>query len=139
MVGGIMLQFYLMAVLFNAAAGLLLVFAKEEPQDAAAGLNFFETKNFRLILGVLTVFTGIMKLLSVVQGDIPVLGDFLPALTGIGGGICLLYGYYKVSSSVPLTLPAFFETVFGSGQKYLGIACLAAALLHFVFPHVLFL
>ena len=59
-----MIQFYLLSVVLNAASGLLLVFSKQVPEDAAeasaAGLSFFETKNFRLVLGLLTALTGIM-------------------------------------------------------------------------------
>ncbi|MGI5172219.1 hypothetical protein H0R92_01270 [Treponema sp. OMZ 840] len=138
-----MIQFYLLSVVLNAASGLLLVFSKQIPEDAAetsaAGLSFFETKNFRLILGILTIFTGIMKLLTVVQGDIPVLGDLIPALAGICAGLCLLYEYYKASASVSFTLPAFFEKIFIDGRKYMGIFCIVIATLHFIFPRVLFL
>ena len=138
-----MLQFYLLSVLMNAAAGLILVFAESDPRDAAetgaAGLSFFETKNLRLIAGILTALTGIMKLLSAVQGDIPVLGDLLPALAGIVGGACLLYEYYKASSSMSVSLPDILEKIFVAGRKYVGIFCIVAAAVHFIFPRVLFL
>ena len=135
-----MIQFYLLSVVMNVAAGLVLIFTKEVPEDAAqasaAGLSFLETKNFRLALGVLSAFVGIIKLLSVVQGD---LGDLVPAVAGIVGGACLLYEYYKVSSTVPVTMPSFFETLFVSGRKYVGIACVAVGTVHFILPRVLFL
>lgn len=138
-----MIQFYLLSVLLNTATGLLLVFSKQIPEDAAeasaAGLSFFETKNFRLILGILTAFTGVMKLLSVVENDIPLLGDLVPALVGIVGGACLLYEYYLASSSVEVSLSPFFENIFVKGRKYIGIVCLLAATLHFILPQVLFL
>ena len=106
-----MIQFYLLSVVLSAASGLLLVFSKQVPEDAAeasaAGLSFFETKNFRLVLGLLTALTGIMKFLSVVQGDIPVIGDLIPAVAGISAGVCLLYEYYKASASVSFSLPPF--------------------------------
>ena len=138
-----MIQFYLLSVVMNVAAGLVLIFTKEILEDAAqasaAGLSFLETKNFRLALGVLSAFVGIIKLLSVVQGDVPVLGDLVPAVAGIVGGACLLYEYYKVSSTVPVTMPSFFETLFVSGRKYVGIACVAVGTVHFILPRVLFL
>ena len=138
-----MIQFYLLSVVLNAASGLLLVFSKQVPEDAAetsaAGLSFFETKNFRLVLGLLTALTGIMKFLSVVQGDIPVIGDLIPAIAGISAGVCLLYEYYKASSSVSFSLPPFFEKLFIAGRKYMGIFCILAATRHFIFPRVLFL
>ena len=123
-----MIQFYLLSVVMNVAAGLVLIFTKEVPEDAAqasaAGLSFLETKNFRLALGVLSAFVGIIKLLSVVQGDVPVLGDLVPAVAG---------------STVPVTMPSFFETLFVSGRKYVGIACVAVGTVHFILPRVLFL
>ncbi|MFI3258177.1 MAG: hypothetical protein R3Y36_07770 [Spirochaetales bacterium] len=138
-----MIQFYLLSIVLNAMTGLLLVFSSQKTEDVqetvAAGLSFFETKNFRLILGILTVFAGLMKLLSVIDGDIPVIGDILPALAGITGGTCLLYEYFIASSSVEVSLNPVFESIFVKGRKYLGIACITVAVFHFIIPQVLFL
>lgn len=138
-----MIQFYLLSVLLNLITGLLLISAKEIPKDAietsANGFLFFETKNFRLIIGILAVFIGIMKFLSVFGNDFVFFGDLLPALAGIVGGVSLLYEYYIASSSVTVSLNPFFENIFVKGHRYVGVACVLVAILHFIFPRVLFL
>jgi hypothetical protein len=91
------------------------------------------------VLGILTAVTGFFKILSAVRGDIPVLGDLLPALAGLAGGFALIYEFYKGRSSVDdETLPAVILKLAAS-KRYIGVVCLLAAALHFLFPAVLFL
>ncbi len=138
-----MIQFYLLSVVFNTLAGLLLILSKplaEDSQEATiAGLPFYETKNFRLMVGIIASFAGLMKLLTVMGSNIPILGDIIPAIVGIVGGACLLYEFYVSSSKVEIHLSPLFEKVFVGGRKYVGIACLVVALLHFLVPQALFL
>lgn len=99
----------------------------------------FSNRNFRLVTGVLSVLVAIMKLLSVFRNDVPVLGDLLPAVAGFLGGASLLIEYYLVTSNMKPDLPAKIEGLLIDGRKYIGILCIAAAVLHFIFPQVLFL
>ena len=94
---------------------------------------------FRLVIGILGVFVGIMKLLSVFRNDVPVVGDLLPAIAGCAGGAALLIEYFISSTTQALSLPPLVETVFVDSRKYVGVLCLVAAVLHFIFPQVLFL
>lgn len=119
-----MAQFYFLSVLLNILAGLVLVYGKSLVQkkneisvsgddlfdtaesdgaenattkdsvayDAIHGT--FENRTFRLVVGILAVFVGIMKILSVFRNDIPVIGDLVPALAGLAGGAALLVEYY---------------------------------------------
>ena len=109
---------------------------QEKVSDA---FSSFDGRSFRLVTGVLCAFVGIMKLLSVFRNDVPVVGDLFPALAGLCGGAALLLDYYGNSTSLELNLPAFVETVFVDSKKYIGIACLVAGLVHFVFPQVMLL
>jgi hypothetical protein len=101
--------------------------------------TFFDDKTFRLVLGVLTSFVGLMKLLSVVHNDIPVVGDLIPALAGLFGGVSLLVEYYCQNASGELKLPDLVQRLFVDDRKYIGYLCMAAAVLHFLFPDVLLL
>ncbi len=138
-----MIQFYLLSVVFNTLAGLLLIFTKpmaEDSQEATiAGISFLETKKTRLILGIATAFVGLMKILSVINNDVPVIGDLLPAAMGIIAGLTLLYEYYISTSSVKVELNHVVETLIVGGRRYVGFACLIVALLHFLLPRALFL
>ena len=137
-----MLQFYFLSILLNALTGSVLLFAAQT--DAAAETDsripsFVYDETFRLVLGILTALTGFFKLLTVVRGDVPVVGDLLPALAGLAGGITLLYEFYKKRSSFDETsLPSLFRSLV-TGQRYIGIVSLVSAALHFLFPTVLFL
>ncbi len=101
--------------------------------------TFFDDPTFRLVIAILSGFTGILKLLSTIQNDVPVIGDLIPAIAGLAACFALLIEYYIQKSSVELKLPAVLSTIFIGGRKYLGIFCIIAGVLHFIFPRVLFL
>lgn len=102
-------------------------------------IPFLEDSSFRLVLGILMVLTGLMKLLSPIQYDVPVVGDLVPALAGLAGGFSILLEWYRNKSTVGVNLPGVIDKIFVEGRKYLGIFCIAAGVLHFIFPRVLFL
>ncbi|MBQ2314889.1 MAG: hypothetical protein II187_08280 [Treponema sp.] len=158
-------QFYFLSVLFNILAGLILVYGRDLTQgddeadeeleligedDGNAGgekvrgaslfkdFDGFNNATFRLVIGILSTFVGIMKLLAAYDG-IPVLGDLLPAFAGIGAGASLLIEYYLLNASDPDTLPEGLQSVFIDSRKYIGVLCLVVGLLHFIFPRVLVL
>jgi len=102
-------------------------------------VSFFDNRNFRLVLGVLCVLVGLMKLLSVFRNDVPVIGDLIPAIAGLISGASLLVEYYLVSSSSGINISEKVEKYLIGGRKYIGVFCLIAGLLHFIFPQVLLL
>ena len=156
-----MAQFYFLSVLFNLLAGLIIVYGKkltgetsltvtEEDSDLSPdsdekhskvsdALGKFDSRSFRLVLGVLCMFVGLMKFLSVFRNDIPFIGDIVPALAGLAGGAALLIEYYSASASVNLELPAWANRIFIESRKYVGVFCLSAGLLHFICPQVMLL
>ncbi len=137
-----MLQFYFLSIMLNLVTGLILVFKSPEKADGEADHQpeeVYETPTFSLVLGILTFGTGFFKILTVIRGDIPVIGDLFPALAGLAGGFCLLYQYYRNKTAPEFRHHGAFEAIFVDGSKYIGIAVLLAALLHFLFPTVLFL
>lgn len=101
--------------------------------------TFFDDMTFRLVVAILSGLTGVLKLLSTVQNDVPVIGDLIPAVAGLAACFALLIEFYIQKSNVELKLPSFLTTVFIGGRKYLGILCIIAGVLHFIFPRVLFL
>ncbi|MDR3283596.1 MAG: hypothetical protein LBS97_00255 [Treponema sp.] len=143
-----MLQFYLLSVLLNVLTGLVLFFSfgKEQPAgDVQFGKAIsiddpalFENKTFRLVLGLASGLVGILKLF-VVAGSVRVFGDLLPALAGIAGACTLLLDYFTSTTSIEVNLPHGVDMVFRQGAKYIGIACITIAALHFIFPKTLFL
>lgn len=153
-----MLQFYFLSILLNLVTGLVLFCEKapaqedflddgfDPPSDGGDGarsgnplLGLMESKNFNLVLGVLDVLVGLLKLLSVVQNGVPVLGDLFPAAAGLVGGFCVLLQFYMETNSIDYVPNGLLQKVFVDSRRTVGICCLAVATLHFVFPRVLFL
>ena len=153
-----MLQFYFLSILLNLVTGLILFCEKEPVQDslfdddldlsdkasesAASNnpiLGVMESKNFKLVLGVLSVLVGLMKLLSVVQNDVPVIGDLFPAVAGLVGGFCILLQFYMETNSIDYVPNGLLQTIFVDNRRTIGICCLVVATIHFIFPKVLFM
>lgn len=143
-----MLQFYFLSVLLNCIAGLVLALGKgstatlesvDSPIQSKNSPDIFENRTFKLVIGILTCFTAIIKLLSAFPGSVPVIGDLIPAAAGLLGGAALLIDYYLGQESVESKLNPKLENLFIANKKYIGILCIVAALLHFLFPKVVIL
>jgi hypothetical protein len=136
-----MIQFYFLSIIFNAAAGYCLITGGEDGDAATETslLSSIRNETFRLILGILTSVTGLLKLLSSVQGDIPVVGDLLPALVGFITGFILLFEYYRRRTALASEVSEKLEGLLIKNKKWIGFLALAVAGLHFLFPTVLFL
>jgi uncharacterized membrane-anchored protein len=136
-----MIQFYFLSVLFNAAAGYVLVM-DEKTQDGGVTTGpyfFLDNDTIRLILGILTLISGLLKLLSAIQGDIPVIGDLLPAIMGLIAGFILIYEYYHTKTELELKNSEILDRILLKNKKWVGFVAVASAILHFLFPSVLFL
>ena len=135
-----MLPVYFLSILFNGLTGLILVFGKEETEDGALALSF-NNEIFRLITGVLSVFTGIMKLLAPMANNFPVVGDMLPALIGIAGGFILIFEFYRHRTPDSPSF-GFLEraaSFIGRYRIVSGIVCLGTAAIHLIFYQINFL
>jgi hypothetical protein len=136
-----MIQFYLLSILFNVVAGMALLGEDHgEENTVETGIRFsFQNETFRLLLGLFTMSIGLLKLLSPVQGDVPVVGDLVPAVAGLGSGFILLVDYYRNRTAlVEERVLKITETV-ARNRRWAGFAAIVAAVLHFLFPHAFLL
>jgi hypothetical protein len=135
-----MLPVYFMSILFNALTGYILAFGKEETDAGSLSLSL-NNETVRLIIGGLSFITGILKILSPVSGNVPIIGDLFPALAGLTGGFILIYDFYR--SKAPDTTAADYmeriASLVGRNRKITGLACIGAAALHFIFYPIVFL
>ena len=126
----------------NGIAGFLFVYGDAfEGKDADGNPKQSSfAGGFRLIVGIVAAVTGILKLLAPVRG-VPILGDLLPALAGMLAGFMLVYGFYRdnVSKSDDAGKLDMFGGALIVYKKPIGIACIAVAVLHFLFYGALFL
>lgn len=179
-----MAQFYFLSILFNVAAGLILVYgaklseinrtdvkeiqvkdtakkgskksskkgnaSAKESKSAEENLPaeklgsfknapFLNDRTMRLVIGMFSGFVGIMKLLTVFKGDVPVIGDLFPALAGLLAGASLILEYYMNTTTEPVSIPEPAVAILVDARKYVGLLCLLVAVLHFIFPGVLLL
>lgn len=134
-----MLQFYFLSILCNALAGYALITDSEAKSSILDGIrSYVLDETFRLVLGVLTMVVGFFKILSVIRGDIPVIGDILPGAAGLVAGFSLLFEFYKSRSTVIDEQTEKIETFLTTNRKWVGYAAIISAGTHFLFPTVLF-
>ena len=135
-----MLQFYFLSVVLNALAGYILVSGEDKGILEFKGGFSLKDETFRLVVGILSVVTGLLKILSVIEGDVPVVGDLFPALTGFLSGFILLFEYYRNRSSIDsIESTVKIDRILIANKKVIGMAAVIAAALHFLFPKVLLL
>lgn len=162
-------QFYCLSVVLNILAGLILVygmdltkknteldvaestqdaeeFSKDESQKKLIpgiklpkNLSGLNSKGLRLVVGIATAGIGLIKFFYSYR-SIPILGDLIPSLIGMAGGVSVLIEYYAANvTDDDFELSDNLQAIFITPRKYIGVACLAAALLHFLFPRAIFL
>ncbi|MDR1248034.1 MAG: hypothetical protein LBK63_01915 [Treponema sp.] len=136
-----MIQFYFLSILFNGLSGYALISASnEDVADPEMGFRLsLQNEICRLILGAATIITGLLKILSSLRGDVPVVGDLVPALAGFLAGFVLVFEYYRGRSTLEPEHTEKIEQVLMHNKKWIGYISLAAAALHFILPSVLFL
>jgi hypothetical protein len=137
-----MYQFYFLAVATNIVAGAALA---GNGMDQKLGLSslfnreLLDQTGFRVGLGILTFIVGIFKFLTVDPDDVPVVGDIVPAVSGLVLGITLMLEYYKARSDVSSPFVERLELLFGNNSSIFGTAGIAVGVLHFLFPRLLLL
>ncbi len=137
-----MIQIYLLSVFTNLIAGAVLSVDGEEDRlriSSILNVELITSSGFRLVLGLTTFLVGFFKFLSVTPGDVPVVGDLIPALSGVIQGMILLVLYYRERSEVSSPALDTLDRVFVSNRVMFGTAGVLIAALHFLFPTVLFL
>jgi hypothetical protein len=143
--GGVMIQLYFLSILCNGLTGYILI-RNDSGDDGLIETSMrFSARNstFRLGLGIVSAVTGLLKLLSPVSDNWPVLGDLIPGLAGIAAGFMLIFGYYREhASDVAFSGEGKMDHIGDSVlkfQKGAGFALLFLALLHFLFPRAILL
>ena len=139
-----MIQFYFLSIVLNLVGGYALCADLPFPKPGSFdGVRIFLfDRSVRLVLGILMAVTGVFKLFNAIRGDLPVVGDFLPATAGIAGGIALLVELYNrpdVNPSGAERKPGRAERLFMQNKSVIGIAAMITGVVHFAFTMVLFL
>ena len=153
-------QFYCLSVVLNIVAGLILVYGLDltkQPGEIVPteiegenkklipgrklpkNLSGLNGRGLRFIIGICATLVGLIKFFSAYRG-IAILGDLIPSVAGLAAGISILIEYYAANiTDDDFELSDKIESLFVKPRKYIGVFCLLAALLHFLFPRAIFL
>jgi hypothetical protein len=137
-----MYQFYFLSIFMNLLAGFALAHETlEERMSVSSFLNpqVLVRPAFRLTVGIITAIVGFFKFLTVTDGNVPVVGDLLPAVVGIIAGVTLILMYYQERSTVSTQTTETLNALFVRNRTVFGILAIITAVLHFFFHSVLFL
>ena len=137
-----MYQIYFLSILLNLLCGITLSFDRMDEKLQLRSLfnpELFQHAGFRLTMAVLTFVVGFLKLLSVSPGDVPVVGDLLPALAGLVMGFTLFLQYYRDRTTVESSSMASLDQIFVTKSVIIGTIGIIVAVLHFFLHGVLFL
>ena len=135
--GYIMLPFYYLSVTTNLMMGGILILSAKDKDEFNNKYPLLNDPTFLLVLLIFSGISAVFKLLSPIAGNTPVVGDIIPALSGILGCIVFFDRWLKVSEN-QLTLPPFFTRILTFEQP-IGFFCLFAGVTHLLFSQVLFL
>lgn len=137
-----MYQIYFLSIVTNILAGVTLGHERFEERlrlGSIINVDLFANQGFRLAVGVSAFVIGFLKLLSVSPGDVAVIGDLVPALTGMLSGFALGFQYYQQRSAAESPTMVSLDRIFGRHSSTLGVVAVIAAIVHFLLHRVLFL
>ncbi len=132
-----MLPFYFLSVITNLIMGGILLLSAKDKEDFSIKYPLLNDPTFLLVLLIFSGISAVFKLLSPIGGTVPLIGDIIPALSGIFGCIVFFDRWIKASEK-QLTLPPFFTRILTFEQP-IGFFCLFAGVTHLLFSQVLFL
>jgi len=132
-----MIQLYFLSILCNAIAGYVL-FAGTDSETTDKTHFSINNPTFYLILGIVSMLTGALKLLSPSMDGILIIGDLVPSAAGIIAGLMLIFGIYRKDITKSGEIEKFSVNLL-TFRKPIGLGLLAVALIHFLLPKALFL
>ena len=133
-----MVQFYALSIFVNLVGGLILAAGDRDDGQTIFGKvqSILGGKNIKFLFGIVSAIIGFFKILTPAEGDIPVIGDLLPALSGMAIGVVLLLDFFKSSTDITTKSIESLDLIFLSNKKIIGIAGIISAVLHFLMPSV---
>jgi hypothetical protein len=134
-----MIQIYFLSIALNAGAGFILATDSSGFGDKRFSDLLRPNGPARLCTGILCAVVGVLKLLSPAPGNLPLIGDIIPSIAGIGAGAVLLYDYYRSTASPRAEGDEKAGNFITGNKKVLGAVAILSAVLHFLFPGALLL
>jgi hypothetical protein len=137
-----MSQFYLLSVVSCVLTGLVLSgdYLGTRLPALATFRAWLENRGAALALGLATAAIGFLKLFIRAPGDsVAVAGDLLPAIAGLAIGAALFFEALLRKPATPERPVERYAKAMLTYRIPLGLAGVAVALLHFLFPKAVIL
>lgn len=137
-----MFQLYLLTVLSTILAGLVLAgdFLSRRFMRFTEFFEFMDNAIYRIVLGIVSILIGLINLFPNFDGDIVILGNLLPTLTGLISGVILIASFITAQKdNNESTVASIADKVDHFSSPYLtvvGIASICAGILHAIFPRL---
>ena len=128
-----MVQFYFLSIFVNLIGGLLLAGEILNKQFSKLDIlqELFKAPTYLLSFSIVSAVTGIFKIISVYNGDVPVVGDIIPALVSILIAVYLFVSWQKSKEQEVNTALEKTDSLIEKYRNILGIAAIVVSLLHF--------
>ena len=132
------MQLYLLSVVLNIVGGLALI-SRSGGERLTAVRKALGPVGINVALGLGAVAVGVLKLVvrSPVE-TVPVAGDLLPGLAGLGVGAAILMDLYAARQADSESVARIRDAADGYRMP-VGVAAIAVGVLHFLFPAVVIL
>jgi hypothetical protein len=118
-----------------ASTALLSDYLGEKLPSFAPLNEILGKQSLKIVFGFLVAIVGIMKFIIRAPNDsIAVVGDFLPAIVGIGIGLALLTDFFKKNIEASKEVIEKAEKITVTYRIPLGILGIVTSILHFLFP-----
>lgn len=136
-----MFQIYFLTVLTNIIAGLTISskFLGSKIESFQVFAEKMENRLYRVILGAVTMLTGLFALLNHSSTSMAILGDLLPAVTALAMGLILMVYYFFSEEPEANKFVTYIKDLTEKYGNILGIAGIIAGIIHFLVPTALFL
>ena len=142
-----MLQICILVVAINTIIGIILVFDQKLDENPEGDVSFIHNNTFTLTVAIFALIVALSSLVAPygeVSGKeipfsmLPILGDLFASIATSLGFLGFLTRYMKINQPAFYAEHAFFELV-EANERSIGFVCLTMAILHFLFPQMLFL
>lgn len=136
-----MFQIYLLTVLANCLAGFIIAgsFFREKQELCGSILDLFAAPNVRLSVGLIALVVGVVSLFKISPNDIVFIGDLLPSVGAMVGGLSLSSIALSEKMEEPPRPVAFLMGLTESISTPLGLTVMVIGLLHAVVPTAIIL
>ena len=133
-----MVQFYALSVFVNLIAGLVVSTDSEDIKNTTLlkVRDFVKDQTVGFTWGLLALVIGVFKLLSPLQGDVPVVGDIVPAVSGIALGVVMLFDFFKAGTQISSEIVDKIGGHIAKHRRAIGLFGMVSAVLHFFMPSV---